>query len=75
MNAYDMLIQRGLIEQVSDENTLRESFGRESITLYAGFDPTADSLHLGHLFPVLCLSRLQKMGHRPVSLVDRKSVV
>ncbi len=69
LNAYDMLIQRGLIEQVSDENTLKENFGKESITLYAGFDPTADSLHLGHLFPVLCLARLQRMGHRPVSLV------
>lgn len=68
-NAYDMLHERGLIEQVSDENALRESFGRETLTLYAGFDPTADSLHLGHLLPVLCLARLQRMGHRPISLV------
>ena len=68
-NAYDMLFGRGLVEQVSDEDALRESFGRETLTLYAGFDPTADSLHLGHLFPVLCLARLQRMGHRPISLV------
>jgi tyrosyl-tRNA synthetase len=68
-NAYDMLVERGLIEQVSDEDALRDKFGRETIALYAGFDPTADSLHLGHLFPVLCLSRLQRMGHRPISLV------
>ena len=68
-NAYDMLFGRGLVEQVSDEDALRESFGREILTLYAGFDPTADSLHLGHLFPVLCLARLQRMGHRPISLV------
>ncbi len=58
-----------LLEQVSDWDALRESFGREKITLYVGIDPTADSLHLGHLFPVLCLARLQRMGHRPISLV------
>jgi tyrosyl-tRNA synthetase len=69
LNAYDMLLERGLVEQVSDENALRGSFGTDVLTLYAGFDPTADSLHLGHLLPVLCLARLQRMGHRPISLV------
>lgn len=68
-NAFDMLVARDLLEQVSDWNALRESFGKERMTLYVGIDPTADSLHLGHLFPVLCLARLQRMGHRPISLV------
>ncbi|MDP2982660.1 MAG: tyrosine--tRNA ligase [Candidatus Latescibacter sp.] len=68
-NAYDVLMERGLIEQVSDEEALRESFEKECITLYAGFDPTGDSLHLGHLFPLLCLARLQRLGHRPIGLV------
>lgn len=68
-NAFDMLVSRDLLEQVSDWNALRESFEKERMTLYVGIDPTADSLHLGHLFPVLCLARLQRMGHRPISLV------
>ncbi len=68
-NALDNLLERGLIEQISDEEALRKSFETESISVYAGFDPTADSLHLGHLLPVLCLSRLQKFGHRPIPLV------
>ena len=68
-NALDIFLERGLIEQVSDEDTLKKAFETESVTVYAGFDPTADSLHLGHLLPVLCLSRLQKLGHRPIPLV------
>lgn len=68
-NAFDALEQRGLIEQVSDKDELRKKFASESVNVYAGFDPTADSLHLGHLLPVLCLARLQRLGHRPITLV------
>lgn len=68
-NAFDEFTARGLIEQISDEAALKEQFAKESLTVYAGFDPTADSLHLGHLLPVLCLARLQRCGHRPVTLV------
>ena len=68
-NAFDVLEERGLIEQVSDYTTLVESLNKDSLTLYAGFDPTADSLHLGHLFPLLCLARFQRLGHRPIALV------
>ena len=68
-NALDVLWERGVVEQVSDEKALRKGFDTETITLYAGFDPTADSLHLGHLFPLLCLTRLQRLGHRPIALV------
>jgi len=68
-NAFDILIERGIVEQVTDEDALRKSLDSETITLYAGFDPTADSLHLGHLFPLLCLARFQRLGHRPIALV------
>ncbi len=68
-NALDILKEREVIEQLSDEATLAESLSTETLTLYAGFDPTADSLHLGHLFPLLCLARFQRLGHRPIVLV------
>jgi tyrosyl-tRNA synthetase len=68
-NALDVLMERGVVKQVSDEEALRKGFDTQTITLYAGFDPTADSLHLGHLFPLLCLARLQRLGHRPIALV------
>ena len=68
-NVLDILKRRGLIEQISDESALEKSLDTETITLYVGIDPTADSLHLGHLFPVLCLARFQRMGHRPIALI------
>jgi tyrosyl-tRNA synthetase len=68
-NALDEFYARGLVEQISDTETLRSNFETGPVTVYAGFDPTADSLHLGHLLPVLCLARLQRSGHRPISLV------
>ena len=60
---------RGLIAQVTDANALDELLTKESVTLYCGFDPTADSLHLGHLVPVLVLKRFQDAGHKPIALV------
>ncbi|MFC1508344.1 tyrosine--tRNA ligase [Candidatus Omnitrophota bacterium] len=68
-NALQMLVERGIIEQISDKPALEKSLDTETVTLYAGFDPTADSLHLGHLFPLLCLARFQRLGHKPVGLV------
>ena len=68
-NALGILAERGVIEQISDEPALKHSLSHEIVTLYVGFDPTADSLHLGHLFPLLCLARLQRLGHRPIGLV------
>jgi len=68
-DAYGTLLDRGVVEQVSDEDALRKSLQTETVTLYAGFDPTADSLHLGHLFPLLCLARFQRLGHIPIPLV------
>ncbi|WP_240315095.1 tyrosine--tRNA ligase, partial [Chromobacterium haemolyticum] len=60
---------RGLIAQTTDAVALEELLSKEQVTLYCGFDPTADSLHLGHLVPVLMLRRFQQAGHRPVALV------
>lgn len=68
-NIIDQLQERELVEQLTDEAGLREKLNEGSITLYCGFDPTADSLHLGHLVPLLCLKRFQEAGHRPVALV------
>ncbi|WP_336192935.1 tyrosine--tRNA ligase [Providencia stuartii] len=68
-NLIKQLQERGLVAQVTDEDALAERLAQGSISLYCGFDPTADSLHLGHLVPLLCLKRFQLAGHRPVALV------
>ncbi|MGX6980205.1 tyrosine--tRNA ligase [Vagococcus elongatus] len=63
------LKDRGLIYQVTDESALEKKLNEESVKLYIGFDPTADSLHIGHLLPILTLRRFQKAGHVPIALV------
>ncbi|ANI29354.1 tyrosyl-tRNA synthetase [Yersinia entomophaga] len=68
-NLIKQLQERGLVAQVTDEDALAERLAQGPISLYCGFDPTADSLHLGHLVPLLCLKRFQLQGHRPVALV------
>ncbi|PKH26557.1 tyrosine--tRNA ligase [Enterobacterales bacterium CwR94] len=68
-NLIKQLQERGLIAQVTDEDALAERLAQGPIALYCGFDPTADSLHLGHLVPLLCLKRFQNAGHKPVALV------
>lgn len=68
-NLIKQLQERGLIARLTDEKALIEKLSKESMTLYCGFDPTADSLHLGHLLPLLCLKRFQQMGHQPIVLV------
>lgn len=68
-NLIQELKERGLVAQVTDEKALVERLEKGPITLYCGFDPTADSLHLGHLVPLLCLKRFQEAGHKPVALV------
>lgn len=61
-NLIKQLQERGLIAQVTDEKALAERLAQGPISLYCGFDPTADSLHLGHLVPLLCLKRFQLAG-------------
>lgn len=69
INLIKQLQERGLVAQVTDEDALAERLAQGPISLYCGFDPTADSLHLGHLVPLLCLKRFQLAGHKPVALV------
>ncbi|MBN8250712.1 tyrosine--tRNA ligase [Priestia flexa] len=69
MNILQDLEFRGLINQQTDEKGLSELLNSESVRLYCGFDPTADSLHIGHLLPVLILRRFQQAGHQPIALV------
>ena len=68
MNAFDVLKERGYFEWCTNEERLSEVMNQEMITAYVGFDPTADSLHVGHLIPLMALGWLQKLGHRPIAL-------
>ncbi len=68
-SAYDVLNERGFIEQVTDEESIRELLEREKITCYIGFDPTAASLHIGSLVPIMSLMHMQRCGHTPIALV------
>jgi len=63
------LEKRGLIHQVTDREGLEKHLEENQVTLYCGFDPTADSLHIGHLLPITMLKRFQKAGHKPIALV------
>ncbi|RIO63309.1 tyrosine--tRNA ligase, partial [Mammaliicoccus sciuri] len=60
---------RGLVYQQTDESGIEEILNKEQVTLYCGADPTADSLHIGHLLPFLTLRRFQEHGHRPLVLI------
>jgi len=66
---FQELKERGLVHQTTDEKALEEQLNKESVKLYVGFDPTADSLHIGHLLPILMLRRFQQNGHVPIALV------
>lgn len=65
----DELQARGLVEQMTNEERLREALRAGGLTAYVGVDPTADSIHVGHLLPVLTLARMQACGHRPIILI------
>ena len=69
MNAYDILKERGFIAQVTYEDELRKAFDAGMVTFYTGFDPTADSLHIGHYIPVMAMAHLQRAGHKPIALM------
>ena len=69
MKIYDELVARGLIAQVTDEQEIRELVDEGKATFYIGFDPTADSLHVGHFMALCLMKRLQAAGNRPIALV------
>ena len=68
-NVYDTLRERGLIAQVTHEKEIRELLENEKVTFYIGFDPTADSLHIGHFLQMVVMRHMQLAGHRPIALV------
>lgn len=68
-NIYDILKERGFIEGVTDEDGLRDLLDSRRITCYIGFDPTAPSLHVGSLIPIMSLVHMQQAGHRPIAIV------
>ncbi len=68
-NAFDVLEERGFIEQTTHPEELRELLGKESVTFYVGFDATAPSLTMGHLIPLMSMLHLYRAGHRPIFLL------
>ena len=68
-NAFEVLKERGFIEQMTHPEEIEQLFKNEKITFYIGFDPTADSLHVGHFLTVMAMSHMQRCGHRPICLM------
>jgi tyrosyl-tRNA synthetase len=68
-NIFDILNERGYIEQCTHEAEIKELLGREKVTFYVGFDPTADSLHIGHFIQIMVMTHMQRAGHRPIALL------
>ena len=69
MTLYDELVARGLIAQVTDEEEIKELINNGKATFYIGFDPTADSLHVGHFMALCLMKRLQQAGNKPIALI------
>ena len=69
MGIYEELVARGLIAQVTDENEIREMVNNGRATFYIGFDPTADSLHVGHLMQMIIMAHMQRAGHKPIAII------
>lgn len=68
-NVMDVLKDRGFIKQLVYENELYERLGKESVSFYVGFDPTADSLHIGHFVALMGMRHMQQAGHKPIILL------
>jgi len=68
-NVFDVLKERDFIKQVVFEDELYKKLGEESVTFYIGFDPTADSLHVGHFVQLMAMAHMQRAGHRPIALI------
>ena len=69
MTVYDELVARGLIAQVTDEEEIKELINNGKAVFYIGFDPTADSLHVGHFMALCLMKRLQMAGNKPIALI------
>ncbi len=68
-NVFEILDERGYIEQLTHPQEIKELFGKKSVPFYIGIDPTADSLHVGHFVSLMVASHMQKCGHKPIILV------
>jgi tyrosyl-tRNA synthetase len=68
-SVYDTFLERGFLEQITDESLITDLLSKQHITCYIGFDPTAASLHIGSLVPIMSLVHMQRHGHRPIALV------
>lgn len=68
-NVFDILEERGYISQATHRDEIYEMLGKPGVTFYIGFDPTADSLHVGHFVQMMVMSHMQKAGHRPIALM------
>jgi len=66
---YDILKERGFVKQITNEARVRDLFEKNRVTAYVGFDPTADSLHVGNLIGLMALAHLQREGHRPIAII------
>ena len=67
-SAFDVLKERGFIKQTVFEDDLKKMLENEKVTFYVGFDPTADSLHIGHYIPIMAMAHMQRLGHKPIAL-------
>jgi tyrosyl-tRNA synthetase len=68
-NVFDDFKERGFIEQATHEEEIRDLLDKDPVTFYIGFDPTADSLHIGHFFQIIVMMRMQQAGHRPIAVL------
>lgn len=68
-SVYDVLLERGYIKQLTHEEEIKELLEKEKVTFYIGFDPTADSLHVGHFLQLMVMAHMQKAGHTPIALI------
>lgn len=69
MSVFDELMRRGYIKQITHEEEIKKTLETEKVTFYIGFDPTADSLHVGHFIAMMFMAHMQKAGHRPIALI------
>ncbi len=75
MSVFDELKARGLIAQMTHEDEIRTLLENEKVTFYIGFDPTADSLHVGHFLQMVVMAHMQKAGHRPIAVIGDGTVM
>jgi tyrosyl-tRNA synthetase len=69
MSVFDVLQERGFIKQTTHQEPLFELLAKEKVTFYIGFDPTADSLHVGSMLPIMAMAHMQRAGHRPIAIL------